>query len=116
MFVDWLESIGCHVHDMANPDEDEYINADPEGWVHEILSMQDVKVVVIEGDLADIVDKEMLARSPLMLEQKVGPPSSSTATSSLADSASSSMDGRYDPAIVCRLRRQGTFYPCLIFV
>ena len=93
MFVDWLESIGCHVHDMANPDEDEIINADPEGWVHEILSMPDVKVVVIEGDLADIVDKELLARSPLMLEQKVGPSSSITATSSL-DSASSSMDGR----------------------
>ena len=55
--------------------------------------MPDVKVVVIEGDLADIVDKELLARSPLMLEQKVGPSSSITATSSL-DSASSSMDGR----------------------
>jgi hypothetical protein len=56
--------------------------------------MPNIKVVVIEADLADIVDNDFSTGSTLGLGQKVGPPSSCTATSSLTDSASSSVDGR----------------------
>lgn len=96
MFFDWLESIGCHVHDMSNPDEDEAINPDPEGWVQSILSRPNVKVVVIEGDPADIVDKDFSARSsPAMLEPRVVTPASpGTVSSSLTESVASSIDGR----------------------
>jgi hypothetical protein len=44
MFFDWLESVGCRVRDMSNPDEDELINPDPEAWVQEVLSQPDIKV------------------------------------------------------------------------
>jgi hypothetical protein len=46
MFSDWMQSLGCHVHDMAKPDEEEAINADPEGWVQDTLTTPDVKVAI----------------------------------------------------------------------
>ena len=101
MFFDWLESIGSHVYDMSNPDEDEAINLDPEGWVQSILSRSNVKVVVVEGDPTDVdvVDKDFSARSsPASLDQRVtvAPASPGTASSSLTESVTSSMDGRQD--------------------
>jgi len=34
MFREWIESLGYAVKDINNPDEEEAINSDPEGWVN----------------------------------------------------------------------------------
>jgi len=93
MFFEWIESLGCHVHDLSNPDEDESINADPEGWVQEVLSHPNIKVVVIEGvGHSSAEAKELSGRCSM--DQSAGPSSTCTATSSLTGSATSSVDGR----------------------
>ena len=99
MFRQWMESLGCQVHDLENPDQDEDINSDPEGWVQQVLSNNKVKVVVIEGSGDSIEAKDLETRC--LLGQTSGPPSTctaistSTATSSITGSSASSEDGRF---------------------
>ena len=98
MFREWIESLGCQVHDLENPDQDENINSDPEGWVQQLLSNHKVKVVVIEGGGDCMEAKDLETRC--LLVQTSGPPSTctaistGTATSSLTGSSASSEDGR----------------------
>ena len=40
------------VYDMSDPDFDERISTDPEGWVLDALSLPDVRVVVVDSPSA----------------------------------------------------------------
>ena len=68
------DGLGCRVFDLSDPENDERISEDPEGWVLDILGRSNIQIIVVDSPLA---------RSSLALA------SSSTASTSLVSSSAS---------------------------
>lgn len=70
----YLNGNGCRVFDLSDPQNDERISEDPEGWVTGVLCKQDVQVMVVDSALARL---------------SLAATSSSTASTSLVSSSAS---------------------------
>ena len=71
---EYMSSFGCRVSDLSDPQHDERISEDPEGWVMSVMNRHDVRIVVLDSPLA---------------RMSLAVASSSTASTSLVSSSAS---------------------------